>query len=244
MIRRCNVTDMNISTDDFSGELDEAEIYKNRLPLIGSSILDLGCGSAQHSAAIADLDSTIRLTALEVDKVQHAKNLRSIKKPNIIFKLAGAEQIPEPDASFDIVMLFKSLHHVPLDFLGQALTEIHRVLKPNGLVYISEPIFAGAFNEILRLFHDEQGVRHAAFEAVREAVADGYFALVEQIFFHAATHFTDFADFESKIIEATHSEHCLSSAVLAEVKVRMESHKGADGIRFSSPMRVDLLRKV
>ena len=81
------MTDMNISTDDFSGELDEAEIYKNRLPLIGSSILDLGCGSAQHSAAIADLDSTIRLTALEVDKVQHAKNLRSIKKPNIIFKV-------------------------------------------------------------------------------------------------------------------------------------------------------------
>ncbi len=238
------MTDMNISTDDFSGELDEAEIYKDRLPLIGSSILDLGCGSAQHSAAIADLDSTIRLTALEVDKVQHAKNLRHIKNPNIIFKLAGAEKIPEPDASFDIVMLFKSLHHVPLDLLGQALTEIHRVLKPNGLVYISEPIFAGAFNEILRLFHDEKEVRRAAFEAVREAIADGYFALVEQIFFHAATHFTDFAEFESKIIEATHSERCLSPAVLTEVKARMESHQTASGIRFSSPMRVDLLRKV
>ena len=242
-IARSNATEMRLSSDSSTAECDEATLYSDRLPLLGASILELGCGGAQHTVAIAGLDHTIELTALEVDQIQHAKNLTSINKPNITFKLAGAQAIPESDASFDIVMLFKSLHHVPLDLLGQALTEIHRVLKPGGLVYISEPIFAGAFNEILRLFHDEQAVRLAAFKAVCDAVAEGHFELVEQIFFHTPTHFAEFAEFESKIIQSTHSEHHLSPEVLAEVRSRMAEHTTDDGIRFSVPMRIDILRK-
>ena len=82
----------------------------------------------------------------------------------------------------DVVLMFKSLHHVPVDLMDQALREIRRVLKPDGLVYISEPLFAGEFNEILRLFHDEQKVREAAFSAVKKAVDAGLFRLVEEIF--------------------------------------------------------------
>ena len=57
------------------------------------------------------------------------------------------------------------------------MAEIHRVLKPDGLAYISEPVFAGEFNEIIRLFHDELAVREAAFAAVGRAVATGRFEL-------------------------------------------------------------------
>lgn len=238
-----NVPEMRISSDRIERECDEATIYTSRLALSGARILELGCGGAQHTVAIAALDSHLEVTALEVDQIQHEKNLRSINTPNITFKLAGAEAIPEPDASFDIVMLFKSLHHVPLDLMAQALAEIHRVLKPGGLVYVSEPIFAGAFNEILRLFHDEELVRRAAFTAVSDAVARGDFELVEQIFFGAPTRFRDFAEFEDKIIQATHSSHQLSSEVYAEVKSRMAEHATDAGIRFSAPMRIDLLRK-
>ena len=236
-------SELRISSDEIVAERDEATIYASRLPLAGARILELGCGAAQQTRAIAALDKTTELTALEVDQVQHEKNLRSSSATNIAFKLAGAEAIPEPDASFDIVMLFKSLHHVPLAMLGQAFDEIHRVLKPGGLVYISEPIFAGAFNEILRLFHDEQTVRRAAFSAVCDVVASGRFELVDQIFFNSPTHFVDFADFETKIIRATHSDHKLSDDVLDEVKSRMAAHATENGIRFESPMRIDLIRK-
>ena len=242
-VGQSTIPNLQIAIDDIDRECDEAAIYTSRLPLVGARVLELGCGAAQHTIAIADLDRDIEVTALEVDQVQHEKNLRSINVPNITFKLAGAEAIPELDASFDIVMMFKSLHHVPLDNLGQAFGEIHRVLKPGGLAYISEPIFAGAFNEILRLFHDEQAVRRAAFNAICDAVATGQFELVDQIFFCTPTNFVDFAEFEAKIIKATHSEHRLSAEVFDQVKARMEEHMGADGIRFRSPMRIDLLRK-
>ena len=139
--------------------------------------------------------------------------------------------------------MFKSLHHVPESSLGAAMREIHRVLVDDGLAYISEPIFAGPFNDILKLFHDEQHVRRAAFAAITAAVAAGLFESVEQIFFRAPVFFADFADFERKIIGATHTEHSLDAATYAEVKSRMEAAAGADGIRFEAPMRIDLLRK-
>jgi ubiquinone/menaquinone biosynthesis C-methylase UbiE len=233
-----------IAIDPVTLDCAEADIYTSRLPLAGARILELGCGGAEQTRAIARIDPSIRITALEVDAVQHAKNLAAVAIPNIEFKLAGAQAIPEADASFDIVMMFKSLHHVPVDLLDVALREIHRVLKPGGLAYLSEPVFAGPFNDILRLFHDEQTVRQAAFAAVRRAVESGRMRLIEQIFFAAPVQFVDFADFERKIIKATHSEHVLSAATHAEVKSRIEAHAGAHGIQFRAPMRVDLLEAI
>ncbi|NNL84587.1 MAG: class I SAM-dependent methyltransferase [Myxococcales bacterium] len=63
--------------------------------------------------------------------------------PKYCFADFGAEAIAAPDASFDVVMLFKSLHHVPVQMMDAALNEIARVLKPDGTAYISEPVFAG-----------------------------------------------------------------------------------------------------
>ncbi len=45
----------------------------------------------------------------------------------------SAADIEQPDASVDIVIMLKSLHHVPISLMDQALTEIARVLKPGGL---------------------------------------------------------------------------------------------------------------
>ncbi len=221
----------------------ESEIYREQLPLAGARLLDLGCGAADHTRALATLEPTLSITALEVDENQHAKNCRAKAPANIEFKAGGAEAIPAATASFDLVVMFKSLHHVPEPALDTAMREVHRVLTDGGLAYISEPIFAGSFNDILKLFHDEQHVRRAAFAAISHAVSAGLFESVEQIFFRAPVFFADFADFERKIIGATHTEHALDPATYAEVKSRMQAAAGPDGIRFEAPMRVDLLRK-
>jgi len=121
--------------------------------------------------------------ALEVDSIQLAKNQALDTPDNIRFEYGGAENIPAMDASFDIVLMFRSLHHVPPQFMDDALSEIRRVLKPGGLAYISEPVYAGDFNEILRLFHDEETARAAAFAAEVKAVSMQALALVKQTFF-------------------------------------------------------------
>jgi len=234
---------MRITSDQIETNCTEADIYDRLLSLDNSHILELGCGTAMLTRNIAGAGSNRTITALEVDEIAHANNLRITDLPNVSFKLAGAEDIPLEDETVDVVLMFKSLHHVPLDQMDRAMREIKRVLKRGGHAYISEPIFAGAFNDILRLFHDESRVREAAFNTVKKAVDEGLLELVEEVFFNSPMHFESFKDFENKILKATHTQHHLSDEVYALVKERFEKHLDDDGARFLMPIRVDLLRR-
>jgi ubiquinone/menaquinone biosynthesis C-methylase UbiE len=221
----------------------EREIYNRVLTLDGARILELGCGRAELTRLIATQGERRQLLALEVDEIQHALNLQLTDLPNVEFKLTGAQQIPAADAVFDVAFMFKSLHHIPLDLMAPALREIQRVLKPGGYLYVSEPIFAGAFNDILRLFHHEERVREAAFAAVKNAVSAGTFELTEEIFFNTPMRFQDFAEYERLVIGVTHTRHHLSPEVYAQVQAQFARHMTPEGAKFAMPMRVDLLRK-
>jgi ubiquinone/menaquinone biosynthesis C-methylase UbiE len=234
---------MKIAAEKIELSCPETEIYHRLLSLDGKHILELGCGSAAITRDIATAGPDRKITALEVDEIAHEKNMQITDLPNVTFGLAGAEDIPLDVESVDVVFMFKSLHHVPMDLMDQSMREIRRVLKPGGVVYISEPVFAGEFNEILRLFHDEQKVREAAFNAVKKAVDEGLFNLVEETFFNSPTQFESFADFEDRIIGATHTEHRLNEDLYQQVRQRFEAHVGNDGAHFLMPVRVDLLEK-
>jgi SAM-dependent methyltransferase len=233
---------MQISCPGGGPVLNERDLIE-QLPLCAGRALELGCGTARQTRLLAGSGKFSSILALEVDQQQHRKNLAIADLPRVEFALGAAEAIPAADGSFDAVFLFKSLHHVPADRLGDAFAEIHRVLVPGGLVYISEPVFGGDYNEIMRLFHDEQQVREAAFDATRQAVASGRFALVSQTFFLAPVGYKSFAEFEQKVINVTHTEHRLSDELYQQVRAKFEGHMGADGARFEAPFRVDLLRK-
>jgi SAM-dependent methyltransferase len=221
----------------------EDEVYSRLLPLRGATVVELGCGTAVHTRAIAEKTAVHRVEAFEVDEIQHARNVASARPANLTFHAGGAQAIPLADQVADVVMMFKSLHHVPVPLMDQALREVARILRPGGLAYISEPVFAGDFNEILRMFHDEQAVREAAFAAVERAVNAGLFTLTTQSFFLAPNHFQDFAEFANRILNVTHTEFRLTAELDAAVKAKFESHMTAEGAKFLMPIRVDLLRK-
>lgn len=231
---------MLIASPEKTPVLDEQEIF-GKLPLEGARILELGCGKAEKTRLLAQKAESV--LALEVDEIQLENNRQIADLPNVTFDRGGAEAIPAKDASFDIVMMFKSLHHVPMDMMDKAFHEIKRVLKPGGYAYISEPVYAGDFNEILKLFHDERLVREAAFEAVKKAASTGLLELVWQEFFATPMHFENFGDYENKVLKVTHTNHNLSPALLAEVREKFEKHMTASGADFLMPIRVDLLRK-
>ncbi|GMR05578.1 MAG: class I SAM-dependent methyltransferase [Gammaproteobacteria bacterium] len=234
---------MKIAAEEIDIYCPESEIYNRLLSLDGKHILELGCGSAEITRDIATSGVDRKITALEVDEIAHEKNLQITDLSNVSFALSGAQEIPLDDDSVDVVFMFKSLHHVPLALMDVSMREIRRVLKPGGLVYISEPVFAGDFNEILRLFHDEQKVREAAFYSVKKAVDEGLFNLVEETFFNSPMKFESFSEFENNIINVTHSSHELDKKLYALVKQCFEQYIGDDGAHFLMPIRVDLLQR-
>ena len=233
---------MQISLD---GELPVSSDFEQitaRLPLQGARVLELGCGTALTTRQLAESLPVKQIVAMEVDRVQHEKNLAIDDLPNVDFRFGGAEAIDLDDASVDVVIMLKSLHHVPVALMDQALDEIARVLRPGGMAYISEPVYAGAFNEILRLFNDEKTVREAAFAALRRAVERGPMRLEAEIHFLGSSRFEGFEEFERRVLGATHSEFDIDDALYTEIRRCFDAHLDDRGIaEFQNPLRVDLL---
>lgn len=236
-----NMTEMRISDPETSLVANEGDILDELLHLEGAMVLELGCGKAEKTRIVARKAASV--LALEVDETQLAKNVTITDLPNVRSAHGGAEKIPAADANFDIVLMFKSLHHVPAELMDSAFSEIRRVLKPGGVAYISEPVYSGDFNEVLKLFHDEKAVREAAFAAEKRAVSSGRLALVSQKFFLQPMHFVDFGQFEEQVLNVTHTEHKLSAGTLEKVRSKFNEHMTPEGATFHMPIRVDMLRK-
>ena len=234
---------MQISSPDRGRPARDIDVFAEFVPLASARIIELGCGRAELTRAIATRYPDARITALEVDRIQHAKNLAGDAPPNVVFGYGSADAIPLPDACCDVVLMAKSLHHVPIPAMDAALAEIARVLVPGGFAAFSEPVYAGEFNALMAIFHDEKAVREAAFAALQRAVAGGRFALVAQSFHTANRRFVDFADFERRMIGVTHTEHRLTAAQLEAVRDRFARHATADGASFGQPMRIDVLQR-
>lgn len=221
---------------------DELTVLAELVPLAGQHIIELGCGNARTARDLLQRHPDSRVTGLEVDMRQHALNLAS-PQAGLSFVAAGAQAIPFPDASFDLALMLKSLHHVPMGDLAQALDEVARVLRPGGHLYVSEPIYDGPLNEVIRLFNDEGVVRAAAQAALDEALTRGPWTQVAERRFEVPVHYQDFAEFEQRMMRPTFADHHLDDAKIARVKAAFEPHCGQEGADFTRPMHVRLLQR-
>ena len=223
---------------------DELTLLRRLVPLHGLHIVELGCGAGGLARRLLQAHPDCRVMGLEVDARQHAKNLAAPATPGLNFIAAGAEAVPAADGAFDLALMLKSLHHVPLALLDQALAEVRRVLRPGGWLYVSEPVFDGALNEVMRLFNDEQQVRSAAYAALQRALAGGGWRQLTERYFTVPVHYADFDDFERRSTGVTYAERRWSAELRERVRARFEALRPPPGQAFSRPMRVNLLQKI
>ena len=221
---------------------DELDVLSGLVSLPGLRIIELGCGAAALARDLLARHPDCEVTGLEVDERQHAKNLAAPQQ-RLCFIAAGAQSVPCADASFDLALMLKSLHHVPIESMAPALEEVARVLRPGGHLYVSEPVYDGPLNDVIRLFNDEGTVRAAAQAALDAALRTGMWSQVTERRFEMPVRFADFADFERRMMRPTFADHHIDDAKLAEVRAAFERHAPAGEARFTRPMQVRLLRK-
>jgi SAM-dependent methyltransferase len=94
-------------------------------------ILELGCGAAQWSIALARLGARPVGLDLSERQLEHARELMASAAVEFTLIHASAERVPLPDASFDIVFC----DHGAMTFADPYLTvpEVARLLRPGGL---------------------------------------------------------------------------------------------------------------
>lgn len=222
---------------------DELDLLARLVPLAGQRVVELGCGAAGLVRQLLRRHPDSRVTACEVDARQHAKNLAA-PQPGLSFIAAGAQDLPLPDASADLVLMLKSLHHVPQPLMARALGEAARLLRPGGHLYVSEPVYAGPLNTLVRLFNDEGVVRAAAQAALDAALRDGPWQEVANHRFETPVRFASFADFEQRMMRPTFADHAIDDAKLAQVRAVYTPMADSDGrLALTRPMHVRLLRR-
>ncbi|MCU0291063.1 MAG: methyltransferase domain-containing protein [Thermoanaerobaculaceae bacterium] len=100
----------------------------------GLEALELGCGTGLFTRLVAASGASIVATDLSEALLDTAQ--KATVAANIRFEVADAHALHFQGRSFDVVFGSSVLHHLQLDL---ALREIHRVLRPGGIMVFAEP---------------------------------------------------------------------------------------------------------
>ena len=109
----------------------------------GSSVLDLGCGSGDP----ADIEVANKHKVTGVDISQTQIDLARHNIPTGYFLHGDAGSVEFPAASFDAVISFYALEHIPREEHETILRRIYQWLRPGGLLLIS--IEAGDMDDLM-----------------------------------------------------------------------------------------------
>jgi ubiquinone/menaquinone biosynthesis C-methylase UbiE len=109
----------------------EAPRLRKLSGVAANDVLEIGCGQGAGARIIFDLFSPRRYVGIDLDPrmIKRARR-KSGALPNATFMEGDVTELELANESFDLVMDFGILHHVP-DW-RDALAQVQRVLRPGG----------------------------------------------------------------------------------------------------------------
>jgi ubiquinone/menaquinone biosynthesis C-methylase UbiE len=113
-------------------------------PAVRGRVIDVAAGCCWATARLSNMDSVTEVVALDLsesflttvgDRIirRLGANLEKIR-----FAVSTFESIPFQDSYFDCAFLIATFHHI--DAPVRVLTEIHRVLRPGGSLFIFQAV--------------------------------------------------------------------------------------------------------
>jgi len=96
-----------------------------------NNILEIGCGQGVGARIIYDLFSPQRYVGIDLDPRMIRRAQKKVRAlPNATFLEGDVTSLEYPNATFDLVIDFGIVHHVPN--WREALAEVHRTLNIHG----------------------------------------------------------------------------------------------------------------
>jgi ubiquinone/menaquinone biosynthesis C-methylase UbiE len=223
-------------------ERKHQDVMAELVPLKGAHVLDVGCGNGRITRLIAA--SGAHVVGIDPGEKQIGRAEAEARVADETYLLGTAENLPAADASADIVFFFNSLHHVPEAAMDKALDEARRALKPQGWLFIAEPLAEGPQFLMQQPLNDETEVRARAYEAIGRAKQRGFSDVSETRYTADGKH-VSYEAFRDGSIAISPARAKLFAERDAEMRARFEQfgEKRADGWHFVSPIRVNVLRK-
>lgn len=118
-------------------------------------VYDIGCGSGQFCALVANFTKVKTIKGIEVDKhlVNNAKEIMNSlkKKKSVEFSYFNGTKVPSDIANYDLIYMIDVYHHIPTDIREDFMKQIYKKMKPGARLMFKD-INAGSpfipFNKI------------------------------------------------------------------------------------------------
>jgi len=102
------------------------------------TVLDIGCGSGRNSIALAKEGFKVKGIDFSKRAIGLAKKWAAQQELPILFQVGDIHKnLPYPDNSFDAVVAIDSIHYDSSESLTFTLSEISRVLRAKGILFVT-----------------------------------------------------------------------------------------------------------
>ncbi len=105
----------------------------------GDKVLEIGCGTGTLSlAAKTFIGTSAEMTGIDIapEMLAAARKKAARKSAAVTFQEGSIAKIPFPDKRFDVVICSFMIFHMPEEVRLKGFTEIYRVLKSGGHLFI------------------------------------------------------------------------------------------------------------
>jgi SAM-dependent methyltransferase len=143
--------------------------------LKNKTVVDIGSSFGWLEKELLTIDKTIKIVGVEPDKNAVAFSNKEIKGAK--FLVGDALKLPIKNNFADIATLFDVIEHVPKNTEAKALKEVNRILKSDGLLFLSTPNSNFFMNLLDPAFYF--GHRHYKFERLQRLLKDNGFKILK-----------------------------------------------------------------
>lgn len=122
----------------FHGRLLASINFVNNGDLKDKNVLDIGCGFGWCEVNFLQR-GVKKITAMEISEEALETVRQNIKDERLELKTGVATKLPFEAESFDTIVSWEVIEHIPKGKESKMFSEINRVLKNNGVLYLSTP---------------------------------------------------------------------------------------------------------
>lgn len=123
---------------DLMGRLLASVQFVNDEDVKGKDVLNIGCGFGWCELNFLNR-GVQQITGIEITEEDLKTARENVVDEKVKFCIGSAINLPFPDQSFDTVVSWEVIEHIPKGTEKKMFSEVQRVLKKDGIFYLSTP---------------------------------------------------------------------------------------------------------